>query len=241
MPNHCENIIEFTQATTSQLDQIRHELCTYDTDKKVFELDFNKAIPQPYPMVSVAINDDIIKQYSAFYHYFKDKINEDKMREILNDNNAMISYSDKINMMASSFIDNWYTKEKPELTDDQILPNWYDWNIDNWGTKWNAYDTELSDTGILFYTAWESPSDELLVAIYEKLKNILTPDQLNSMTFESREEGNGYYKFRYFSEILKTADENKQKERKPRSQIIKDAVKRAFLSIRKVNTDDLEG
>ena len=69
----------------------------------------------------------------------------------------------------------------------------------------------------------------------------MTPDQLDSMTFESREEGNGYYKFRYFSEILKTADENKQKERKPRSQIIKDAVKRAFLSIRKVNTDDLEG
>lgn len=37
--------------------------------------------------------------------------------------------------------------------------NWYDWNIANWGTKWNAYYSWLdkaSDT-IYFDTAWSSP------------------------------------------------------------------------------------
>lgn len=38
--------------------------------------------------------------------------------------------------------------------------NWYDWNIENWGTKWNAYNqTICSDDGngkayIKFDTAW---------------------------------------------------------------------------------------
>ena len=36
--------------------------------------------------------------------------------------------------------------------------NWYDWSIENWGTKWNAYNTEVSDDGTLcFWTAWEAP------------------------------------------------------------------------------------
>lgn len=35
---------------------------------------------------------------------------------------------------------------------------WYEWNIQNWGTKWNAYDTDvISDTEVRFDTAWSHP------------------------------------------------------------------------------------
>lgn len=40
---------------------------------------------------------------------------------------------------------------------------WYSWNIDNWGTKWAAYDSEISepdDDGMMivqFDTAWSHP------------------------------------------------------------------------------------
>lgn len=35
---------------------------------------------------------------------------------------------------------------------------WYVWNIQNWGTKWNAYGTErISDTEVRFDTAWSHP------------------------------------------------------------------------------------
>ena len=39
--------------------------------------------------------------------------------------------------------------------------NWYDWSIDNWGTKWNACNTEVEQRdGTLMYrfeTAWDCP------------------------------------------------------------------------------------
>ena len=53
---------------------------------------------------------------------------------------------------------------RPESEND----NWYDWNCDNWGTKWDACDTHLEYTenedGTAkieggFLTAWDAPID----------------------------------------------------------------------------------
>lgn len=49
--------------------------------------------------------------------------------------------------------------------------NWYDWHIDHWGTKWNAYDgyTKIGKTvlTLVFNTAWSAP-----FTIYEKLTEL---------------------------------------------------------------------
>jgi hypothetical protein len=37
-------------------------------------------------------------------------------------------------------------------------PTWYEWCVENWGTKWNAYSCEPltpESTGIIFSTAWD--------------------------------------------------------------------------------------
>ena len=39
--------------------------------------------------------------------------------------------------------------------DDQ---RWYDWSINNWGTKWNAYETDIQDEVVRFDTAWSCPN-----------------------------------------------------------------------------------
>lgn len=40
--------------------------------------------------------------------------------------------------------------------------NWYDWHVENWGTKWNAYDgytiIKPSQVVFVFSTAWSCPS-----------------------------------------------------------------------------------
>ena len=34
---------------------------------------------------------------------------------------------------------------------------WYQWNIARWGTKWNAYDQEVTEGKLRFDTAWSHP------------------------------------------------------------------------------------
>jgi len=42
---------------------------------------------------------------------------------------------------------------------------WYEWCVDNWGTKWNAYDQRIDDLGrLVFSTAWSTP-----VPVFEEL------------------------------------------------------------------------
>jgi hypothetical protein len=47
--------------------------------------------------------------------------------------------------------------------------NWYDWSVENWGTKWDAYNVRvqrLSDTSlyVMMETAWSPP-----IPIFKKL------------------------------------------------------------------------
>ena len=41
---------------------------------------------------------------------------------------------------------------------DGKMPDWYAWRVENWGTKWDAYDTcEWEGNSIKFFTAWSPP------------------------------------------------------------------------------------
>lgn len=46
-----------------------------------------------------------------------------------------------------------------EEREEHGVNNWYDWSIENWDTKWNAYKFEKYDGGnkIIFQTAWSAP------------------------------------------------------------------------------------
>jgi len=38
------------------------------------------------------------------------------------------------------------------------MPTWYNWRVENWGTKWDVYDTTTwQDDTIRFYSAWSPP------------------------------------------------------------------------------------
>ena len=45
----------------------------------------------------------------------------------------------------------------PPITLGGEMPDWYTWSIEHWGTKWNAYDVDVTDKCIQFDTAWSCP------------------------------------------------------------------------------------
>jgi hypothetical protein len=66
--------------------------------------------------------------------------------------------------------------------------DWYDWSIQNWGTKWNAYETEVSehDTVVRFDTAWAHPYP-VISALSERF-----PDQMLQVLYADEDLGSNF-------------------------------------------------
>jgi hypothetical protein len=71
------------------------------------------------------------------------------------------------------FLENLDSEKRLELNEDGV-PNWYDWRIENWGTKWevNSEDLCVVDNGDGtsyiwgdFVSAWSPPSRRTLHSI----------------------------------------------------------------------------
>ena len=50
--------------------------------------------------------------------------------------------------------------------------NFYDWRIDNWGTKWGDYDLSIRFNKISYITAWSPLSDQLINLFLKDFPNI---------------------------------------------------------------------
>jgi len=78
----------------------------------------------------------------------------------------------------------------PELLGDNSIvdgsmPDWYNWRVENWGTKWDVYDVcEWEGNSIKFFSAW-SPPIEWLRAIAEKYPDL-------SFQLDYADEGGGF-------------------------------------------------
>ena len=70
----------------------------------------------------------------------------------------------------------WQKEQSQELKAKYGFDNWYDWTWSNWGTKWNAVDTEAEQRdGTLMYrfnTAWDCPR-QIVVALLRMKETIL--------------------------------------------------------------------
>lgn len=63
-----------------------------------------------------------------------------------------------------------YLRPQPEYgddTSDQVMPNWWNWRIENWGTKWEvqaeitSHDVEGGWINLAFESAWSPPVEAL--------------------------------------------------------------------------------
>jgi len=86
-------------------------------------------------------------------------------KKLIAGENGEIDFSSIIPPPDNIFTGNLGKKEREQCAAED-RPNWYDWNIFNWGTKWNAYGIHIEsewdgddccEMEIHFDTAWSPP------------------------------------------------------------------------------------
>jgi len=137
MPNHVTNrltIVGNEQEVAKCLAEIK------GTNEDQF-IDFNTFAPIPQELVGTQSPVKILSQKD--YDEQEKRIANNELTDI----EKQWGFSRGITKEMSN-------KFKDEFGHD----NWYDWQIANWGTKWNAYDQFFNgDNMIEFSTAWSTP------------------------------------------------------------------------------------
>lgn len=161
MPNHVENIITLKgdeQRIREMLEAIQNDELGLGT------VDFNKIIPMPESLniESGSRTDRGLKAYSDFIDVYVFGRNAD---DALNAIKNIPKESEDAFLKRRTDIeaDEWALgKTAWNNIQKYGFPTWYEWSINNWGTKWNVYGYEkgldYSASGNLhFQTAWSAP------------------------------------------------------------------------------------
>jgi hypothetical protein len=151
MPNHIVNRIHANKEVL--------EYITNNNTKVGDFVDFNLIILKPESLDNVAVNGD---EYIA--KFLINPKNDDKYAAYYIDKFLEKGLSDFDEKRLENFFNLIRNVKKHGYT------SWYDWSIENWGTKWNAYQTKLEDEYVKFETAWGHPFP-VIKALSEKFPN----------------------------------------------------------------------
>ena len=166
MPNHVRNIVKMEGIAALPLFVIE------DGEKR---FDFNKMIPMPE---SLNIESGSMTNEAIIY-YVTDKCTL-SMRTISADDKELVdkkvnnyfskgSWAEEVFMRVLEKTQDMPVAKKEEFykMGQKYVSNirkyghatWYNWCIEHWGTKWNAYSNEQEDEDtIIFETAWSNPA-----------------------------------------------------------------------------------
>lgn len=167
MPNHVTNILKII-GDEKTVKEIMDSLKSNESP-----LDFNKIhkMPEELKNTSNPVNVVTEKEYQKELKKYKKKQENDTLKH-------------------------WETLPITEKMQEDLIKkygtdNWYDWSVNNWGTKWNAYDVYvLSDNQIQFSTAWATPT-----ILMERL-SMINPDVEIEISYADEDTGSnvGIYK-----------------------------------------------
>ena len=151
MPNHCFNRVEFYSNDKEEEIKKLHDIFSIDVEAEDEERTiFGQFIPEPdWPTTPLAEED--------VSYWLRDKRGEVGELPV---------YMDK------GFGTGLYFPST-DINDDR----WYNWRVQNWGTKWDCYSLEIDDTDmphgfeVNFETAW-SPPEEVCNAIRDQYDDL---------------------------------------------------------------------
>ena len=173
MPNHVCNQI----STDGDFAELRAALLSMDGGNAEVPgdvvVDFEKILPIPKELRDISTNSN---GEIGLYILTKKRSNPYMLGSLYQERYDIASAETKKEMLelGQRYKDN---EEKYGHA------TWYSWSIDNWGTKWNAYDTYIEGDMIQFSTAW-SGVPKLMVILSVRLQG-------HALTYEYADEDTG--------------------------------------------------
>lgn len=147
MPNHIRNRLEII-GTEKQVNEVLDFLRgkQFDDGSEMF-IDFGKIIPMPEGLDIASTNwVDPLENIFSENTKFKEHIDQIK------------KYCENIPERKEETINNFISGVKNYINHGHA--SWYSWSVENWGTKWNAYDQEKPEFNVLLFdTAWSGVPD----------------------------------------------------------------------------------
>ena len=147
MPNHCHNRVTFYSGG-NDTDESRAQIAKL---KQIFEDEncFTQIIPEPNWVDTPLMSSDMPK---FDWDIAKGKVGE--LPQYVEDPWRRLVF------------------KSTGIADDR----WYDWRLQNWDTKWDCYDVEVTDDDpdqleVEFNTAW-SPPEAICSAIREQYPDL---------------------------------------------------------------------
>ena len=199
MPNHITNVLSAEGAP----DEVRRFFTAIDGGKdengQPMYIDFNKIRPMPESLnvESGSRNDRALDYYV---------INRIKQSDAAAVSMMLGDYTGNVFRRLPETLArkryNYDADEMPELLNfgerlfnnirNYGAPTWYEWSIQSWGTKWNAYDQErIDDNAIKFLTAWSG-----VPGLIQELSGQF-PDVTMSYTFADENWGSNVGDFEF--------------------------------------------
>lgn len=173
MPNHIQNVITFgADVPQERLDEVFSRILSLDDSTPPTQFfDFNKLIPMPKSLGIESSTDTepaillyrLVKGPKKSVDISAERDALAGLRRIFS--RAGISFDQEDAM--SRFIKTEEGQKLFELGKKSYFnqlsysaPNWYDWCIHNWGTKWNSYSNKVDTANrtLTFQTAWACPT-----------------------------------------------------------------------------------
>ena len=139
MANKIANKLVVNATTEEDIEKFLSAIIGIENGE-FLHIDFERIFPTPKCLPDTLCDSE---HEIALYYYLMTTGNEDMVDKLL-------SYSQLFSM------DIYKGKTEKELSDYKMLGekifnialqcgsiDWYDWRISNWGTKWNAYETDI--------------------------------------------------------------------------------------------------
>ncbi len=139
MPNHVSNILTVKGSNDKVLEVIKTLL------NEKGGVTFDNFAPMPEELRNTISPTRIVSQEEY------DKTKKELEEKLANDEKV---FSTSLPLTAEI---------QSELIKKYGAENWYDWALENWGTKWGAYDGyKIDEDSVFFLSAWSTPLNGII-------------------------------------------------------------------------------